>query len=774
MTGFIDVFGGPNVNPTQLSYTSILANGSRATLQWNLPGDQNIQPGGAFIYPAASKIDIVGFFSGGVVMPDATLVTPGQDILFNNVTGADAIIYADDGVTQILSMPAGTAWFVYLTDNSTANGTWRTVHYGAATSTADASALAGAGLFAAANTLNQKALWSTKNAAYAVTAADRATALANIGGALAFTFAASSVLTNGWFAFFRNNGTGTLTLTAAGGETIDGAATKGLAPGESCIVIADGVTGLDSIGYGRLPTSSITAAIVSIAGTGTTTLNATQIAAAVQTFTGALTGNRIIEYGTGVGYWFVFNTTSGAFSSTFRVNGADPGVVVVQGNYAILRSDGTTMSLAFSATSGTVTNIATGAGLTGGPITNTGTIAMANSGAVAGTYGSTSTVAQIVVDVLGRITSATSLTIAAAWAAITGIPDAITALGSLTPAADKLSYFTGTTTASLTSLTAYARTLLAAASAAAARVLITPLTTNGDFWTYTAGVDARLAVGATGTFIASNGTLPGYRVLAASDIPVGLIPRSHIAGLTLSAAGGSATFGIAAGQAADSTNVSLMNLAAAYTKTTASWALGTGNGSLDTGAIAPSTWYHAYEMQRPDTGVVDVITSLSANAPTLPANYTLFRRIGSMKTDGASQWMKFIQNGSYFAWAATVLDVDDTNPGTGAVSKILASVPTGVIVQAILNSFPIFTSNGNALLLWSDLAVNDEAPSTSVAPLNTGAADTLALGYAIAVGRIVIRTNTSAQVRYRLSASGASDFVRAATVGWIDDRGANA
>jgi hypothetical protein len=58
---------------------------------------------------------------------------------------------------------------------------------------------------------------------------------------------------------------------------------------------------------------------------------------------------------------------------------------------------------------GTVTNVATGTGLTGGPITTTGTISLANTAVTAGTYGDSVTVAQITIDAQGRITSASNV-----------------------------------------------------------------------------------------------------------------------------------------------------------------------------------------------------------------------------------------------------------------------------------------------------------------------------------------------------------------------------
>ena len=58
-----------------------------------------------------------------------------------------------------------------------------------------------------------------------------------------------------------------------------------------------------------------------------------------------------------------------------------------------------------------VSNVATGTGLTGGPITSTGTISIANTTVTAGNYGSATQVGTFTVNGQGQITSASNVTI---------------------------------------------------------------------------------------------------------------------------------------------------------------------------------------------------------------------------------------------------------------------------------------------------------------------------------------------------------------------------
>lgn len=76
-----------------------------------------------------------------------------------------------------------------------------------------------------------------------------------------------------------------------------------------------------------------------------------------------------------------------------------------------------------------VSNVATGTGLTGGPITTTGTISIANTTVVSATYGNSSTVAQFEVNPQGQLVSASNQAIAISVGAVSGaVPNTVNVL----------------------------------------------------------------------------------------------------------------------------------------------------------------------------------------------------------------------------------------------------------------------------------------------------------------------------------------------------------
>jgi len=256
-----------------------------------------------------------------------------------------------------------------------------------------------------------------------------------------------------------------------------------------------------------------------------------------------------------------------------------------------------------------------------------------------------------------------------------------------------------------------------------------------------------------------------YEQLApdALGVPVYSMLRSYLAGCTMSTAGSSTTMSIAAGIAMDSTNAYPMTVAA-IGKTTSSWVVGTGNGGLDTGAIANSTWYHFYVIRRPDTGVTDVSLSTSASSPTLPVNYTQYRRIGSGKTNGSAQWVSFIQNGDNFEWVAAPLDLDYAGTFPGASTLYTVSVPTGVKVEG---TFTLFKTQGvSGMVNFWNPALGAIGASTTVTPLGKGYSDG---GTGASINSFRVMTNTSAQIYG--GATAGSQTLKMVCEGWIDTRG---
>jgi hypothetical protein len=211
----------------------------------------------------------------------------------------------------------------------------------------------------------------------------------------------------------------------------------------------------------------------------------------------------------------------------------------------------------------------------------------------------------------------------------------------------------------------------------------------------------------------------------------------------------------------------MMTLASSITKTTGAFVAGSGNGSLDTGTIANSTWYHVYLITRTDTHVVDVLISLSATLPSLPASYTLFRRIGSLLTTASGTFTPFTQLGDDFLWTTPFTDVSNIPTVVAPTLKTL-TVPTGVQVTASIQGMLTGATAGSYGILFSSpdtggLAAGAGLGRHSVyASQSTGGAG---------VGRDFVKTNTAGQIYVSASSTGVSYYIN--TFGWNDSRGKN-
>lgn len=250
-------------------------------------------------------------------------------------------------------------------------------------------------------------------------------------------------------------------------------------------------------------------------------------------------------------------------------------------------------------------------------------------------------------------------------------------------------------------------------------------------------------------------------------------PRGFIDGLTLSNNGADAAkdIDIAAGVARDGGDAADMVLAATLVKQIdASWAVGTNQGGLDgtesvAGTPDADTWYHVWLIRRSDTGVVDVLFSESATAPTMPADYDQKRRIGAVLTDATPDIIAFFQDGDVFRWDVRVLDESTAAPGTSGV-LLATSVPLGIKVDGLYLFTVYNTATGEYIVTSPD--ETDTVPTTTMYDFETSGGDAER-----PVIRLTQRTNTSSQIRYR-SSDAALNSLKIFTLGWIDPRGRNA
>lgn len=351
MPTYTDVFGGANIYPSEISY-SALALSADVALSWpeETSSSSNLATKIIDVTPSAGSLNID--------LPDASKAGNGSTILFNN-RGAHTFTVRKSTGVQVVTVAAGELWQVYLADNTTAAGTWRALQYGAATSQANASSLAGTGIVAVGALLSQSVPVTAFSANYTAGVADRAKLFNWTAAAGTFTLPDPTAVGDNWFLYLRNSGTGAVAADAPGSIKIDGAGSLSFQPGESAIIVSDG-TNFYTIGFGQSAAFAFDYTVINVPGTGTYTLTGSELNRVAYRFTGLLTGNRTIEVPATVQQYWVDNETTGAYTLSVEPSGGGSGVNISQGARAILYCDGTDVLNATTAGIGLPLAVASG------------------------------------------------------------------------------------------------------------------------------------------------------------------------------------------------------------------------------------------------------------------------------------------------------------------------------------------------------------------------------------------------------------------------------
>lgn len=335
MTGYVDVFNNDLVPPSGYAYQALTFSGATNPTFW----PYNYAGTGIVI----SKIIDASMAAGSTIqLPDATQVSPGEDLLIFNTSAFTLTVQSYTG-SAVTTISAGTGKYLYVKTNTTTAGTWGAITYGTGTSAADAAALAGYGLSALGGaTLNTAFTSTDKTALFTLDNTYRAKLVNATSGTWTLTLQAAATATSTFFFLIRNSGTGIITLDPNGTETIDGQATKDLRSGESAIIICNG-TSWYSVGYGR-SVQGYTLLTQSVTAGGTIALTATQALNQLINFTGSPAAAVTVTIPNAVGVWYLTNSST----QTVAFKGVTgTSLSVPTGVSMVAKSDGTNMVDAF-------------------------------------------------------------------------------------------------------------------------------------------------------------------------------------------------------------------------------------------------------------------------------------------------------------------------------------------------------------------------------------------------------------------------------------------
>ena len=255
----------------------------------------------------------------------------------------------------------------------------------------------------------------------------------------------------------------------------------------------------------------------------------------------------------------------------------------------------------------------------------------------------------------------------------------------------------------------------------------------------------------------------GHNTTAASTafVQTILAATKPVGGLLWSVNGSDASndIDVSAGAMADTTGTFILQLTSSITKRLdAAWAVGTGNGGLDTGAVGNNEYY-GWLIGRSDTGVVDFLWSLSATAPTMPTNYDF--KAGPcawVKRSGGANlaWQVYESGGGAvdFRFTTPVRDVNLANTLTTTQRTDSISVPKNFAVLARIRVLVYDATTVQKSLITRPGETN-AAPSSTDTPLSNHAGANTSVGiaeeldvYTSATGTIAARSDLATADSY--------------------------
>ncbi len=125
---------------------------------------------------------------------------------------------------------------------------------------------------------------------------------------------------------------------------------------------------------------------------------------------------------------------------------------------------------------------------------------------------------------------------------------------------------------------------------------------------------------------------------------------------------------------------------------------GDGNGSLDTGAIT-NNCYYVHLIQNTTTNVCDVLTSLSANSPTIPSGWVRITRLGAfIRRGGAVE--PYVQIGNMFQFLQPIKDLDVVYQPAPPSFQVVFTAPDQIEMNLCVTCCNSAPSTANGAYDW--------------------------------------------------------------------------
>jgi hypothetical protein len=223
-----------------------------------------------------------------------------------------------------------------------------------------------------------------------------------------------------------------------------------------------------------------------------------------------------------------------------------------------------------------------------------------------------------------------------------------------------------------------------------------------------------------------------------------ILPKGFFFGLLPSNNAGTPTtkIDISAGKCrSDDDTVDIILSASITKRIDTTWVAGSGNGGLDTGVRAASTFYGIYLIAMADGSGADAVLAAEGGSPSMPAGYTVKRQAGWLFTDGSSNILAGTWwTDGWFFYSVPILDINQLNVSVAGAAFTMASVPKSTLADCVIQGQG--ATSGAFQAFFNETAQANTAPSGTLFDLSV-------VGNAVYASTKRLRTDASRQIRMR-------------------------